>query len=85
MSQPYLGQGLDFAGLELDVRRAAHTERLREALRNDDYNAILTAASPDPYGAIATLSQDEQGRVAAVLDRANAANPLKSTDAISPA
>jgi hypothetical protein len=85
VSQPYLGQGLDFAGLELDVRRAAHTERLREALRNDDYNAILTAASPDPYGAIATLSQDEQGRVAAVLDRANAANPLKSTDAISPA
>ena len=83
--QPYLGHGLDFAGLELDVRRVAHTERLREALRLDDYNAILTAASPDPYGAIATLNQDEQDRVAAVLARANAANPLKSTDAISPA
>jgi hypothetical protein len=83
--QPYLGPGLDFAGLELDVRRVAHTERLREALRIDDDNAILTAASPDPYGAIATLTQDEQVRVAAVLARADAVNPLKSTDSISPA
>jgi hypothetical protein len=82
VSQPYLGHGMDFAGLEFDVRRAAHTERLREALRSEDYNAILTAASPDPYGAIATLSHDEQGRVSAVLARANAANPLKSTDAL---
>ncbi len=85
VSQPYLGHGLDFAGLELDVRRAAHRERLREALRNEDENAILTAASPDPYGAIATLSDDEQIRVAAVLARADAVNPLKSTDVISPA
>jgi hypothetical protein len=83
--QPYIGHGLDFAGLELDVRRSAHRERLREALRNDDENSILTAASPDPYGAIATLTDEEQTRVAAILARANAQNPLKSTDAISPA
>ncbi len=84
VARPYLGPGLDFAGLELDVRRAAHAQRLREALRNGDDNAILTAASPDPYGAIATLNDGEQMRVAAVLARSNAANPLKSTDAISP-
>lgn len=83
-SQPYLGHGLDFAALELDVRRTAHRERLREAIRNQDENAILTAASPDPYDAIATLSPDEQARVAAVLARANAANPLKPTDVITP-
>jgi hypothetical protein len=84
VSQPYLGHGMDFAGLELDVRRSAHRERLREALRNNDLNAILTAASPDPYGAIATLTQDEQERVEVVLARANAANPLKSTDPVVP-
>jgi hypothetical protein len=85
VAKPYLGHGLDFAGLELDVRRAAHRERLREALRSGDFNAILTAASPDPYGVIATLSSDEQERVAAVLARAHSLNPLKSTDAITPA
>ncbi|MEZ4533184.1 MAG: hypothetical protein R2855_19475 [Thermomicrobiales bacterium] len=84
-AQPYLGHGLDFAVLEHDVRREAHRERLREALLADDENAILTAASPDPYGAIATLSPAEQSRVAAVLARANAANPLKTTDVITPA
>ncbi|MCA9858634.1 MAG: hypothetical protein KC438_02890, partial [Thermomicrobiales bacterium] len=80
VSTPYLGHGLDFAGLELDVRRAAHRERLREAIRNQDDVAILTAADPDPYGAIATLTPDEQDRVAAVLTRARASNPLKSTE-----
>lgn len=83
--QPYLGHGLDFANLELDVRREAHRERLREALGKRDDNAILTAASPDPYGAIATMSQDEQERIASVLARASAANPLKATDAFTPA
>jgi hypothetical protein len=81
---PYLGHGLDFAALELDVRREAHRQRLREALRGGDQQAILTAASPDPYGAIATLDAREREQVAAVLARASAANPLKSTDTISP-
>jgi predicted Ser/Thr protein kinase len=82
---PYLGPGLDFAALELDVRREAHRHRLREAIRSGDQQSILTAASPDPYGAIATLDSHEQEQVAAVLARASAANPLKSTDSISPA
>jgi hypothetical protein len=81
---PYLGHGLDFAALELDVRREAHRQRLREALRGGDQQAILTAASPDPYGAIATLDAREREQVAAVLARASAANPLKPTDSISP-
>ena len=78
---PYLGHGLDFAALEFDVRRAAHRERLREALRGGDGQTILTAASPDPYGAIATLDAGEQEQVAAVLARASASNPLKAPDA----
>jgi hypothetical protein len=82
---PYLGPGLDFAALEFDVRREAHRHRLREAIRSGDQQSILTAASPDPYGAIATLDSHEQEQVAAVLARASAANPLKSTDSISPA
>lgn len=81
---PYLGHGLDFNALELDVRRSAHRERLREALRSGDQASILTAATPDPYGAIATLDSREQELVAAVLARASQANPLKSTDVISP-
>lgn len=73
---PYLGHGLDFAALELDVRRAAHRERLREALRTGDQQTILTAASPDPYGAIDTLDPHEQQQVAAILARSRASNPL---------
>jgi hypothetical protein len=81
---PYLGPGLDFAALEFDVRREAHRHRLREAIRSGDQQSILTAASPDPYGAIATLDSHEQEQVAAILSRASAVNPLKSTDPISP-
>lgn len=81
---PYLGHGLDFAKLELDVRRAAHRERLREALRSGDHQAILTAASPDPYDAIATLDAREQEQIAAIVARASAANPLASPDGPAP-
>lgn len=81
-ARPYLGPGLDFAALELDVRRAAHRERLREALRSGDEQAILTAASPDPYGAIGTLDAREQEQVSALLAKASASNPLKSTDSV---
>lgn len=82
---PYLGQGLDFAALELDVRREAHRQRLLEALRSGDQNAILTAASPDPYGALATLTPQEQETVASVLTRASQANPLQAPERIPPA
>lgn len=82
---PYLGHGLDFAALELDVRREAHRQRLREALRSGDRNAILTAASPDPYGAIATLDPREEALIREVLAQASQANPLKPAGAISPA
>ena len=81
----YLGSGLDFNALELDVRRSAHRERLREALRSGDQVSILTAAAPDPYDAIATLDSHERELVASVLARASQANPLKSTDPIFPA
>lgn len=82
---PYLGHGLDFATLEFDVRRAAHRERLREALRSGDQAAILTAASPDPYRAIETLDAREQAIVRSVLDQARQANPLSPTDGFTPA
>lgn len=84
LSTPYLGHGLDFATLETDVRRAAHRERLREALRSGDHQSILTAATPDPYNAIATLDPNEQALVSTVLANASAANPLKPSNAISP-
>jgi hypothetical protein len=83
-SNPYLGHGLDFSALELDVRREAHRQRLREALRSGDHQSILTAATPDPYGAISTLDPQEREQVAAVIARANQINPLKSTDTIPP-
>jgi hypothetical protein len=82
MSTPYLGHGLDFSALELDVRREAHRQRLREALRSGDQQSILTAATPDPYGAISTLDPQERDQVAAVIARANQVNPLKSTDTL---
>jgi len=62
-----LAAELDFAALEASVMRAAHRGRLLDALaRNDDY-AIAAAAHPDPFGALATLSEQERARVSQAL------------------
>jgi hypothetical protein len=60
---PYLGSHLDFVALEQDVWRAAHRARVRDALRTNDDKAIVAAALPDLYGAIATLQPAERDRV----------------------
>jgi hypothetical protein len=49
--------------LEADVFRAAHLARLREALASDDPTAIAAAARPDPYGALARLTEEQRARV----------------------
>lgn len=67
-----LGQGIDLAELEEDLRREAHRQRLREAIARGDDKAILAAANPDPYGTLATLSPEERARVDAVLTGAPA-------------
>ncbi|HEU0115923.1 MAG TPA: hypothetical protein VFQ80_14655 [Thermomicrobiales bacterium] len=61
--------GLDFVALETDLLRAAHLARLRDALALDDDDAIAHAASPDPYGAVARLPAEHQGRVNRALRR----------------
>ena len=57
------GGTFDFARLEADVLRAAHLDRLREALAGDDDAAIVAAARPDPYGALARLTETQRARV----------------------
>ena len=57
------GAGFDVARLEADVFRAAHLARLREALVSDDPTAIAAAARPDPYGALARLTEEQRARV----------------------
>jgi hypothetical protein len=57
------GPDINLNQLEEDLRRAAHRERLREALARGDEKAIIAAAVPDPYHVVGTLAPDEQDRV----------------------
>jgi hypothetical protein len=77
---PYLGTKLDFTELELEVRRAAHRERLREAIRTRDDVAIASAATPDPYGVISTLQDRERQIVEEALQRMKRIDPLVGAD-----
>jgi RIO-like serine/threonine protein kinase len=65
---PDLGEGIDFEQVELDVRRHAQRNRLREALKIDDDKLIVAAALPDLYGSIDTLSPGEQVRVQRAIE-----------------
>jgi hypothetical protein len=51
------------------VLRAAHLERLREALTSGDYARIAAAADPDPFQVRALLAEEEAAHVTAVLGR----------------
>ena len=62
-----LDLGIDYARLEQDVLRAAQLARIREALAADDNAAIAAAAVPDPYGALARLTDAQRTRVARAL------------------
>lgn len=62
-----LDDGLDFELLELDVLRAAHVTRLREAIASDDDAVIAAAADPDPYQAVRVLAPPQRARVERAL------------------
>ncbi|MBW3632826.1 MAG: hypothetical protein KY456_07345 [Chloroflexi bacterium] len=59
----------DWVALERSVLRTAHVARLREAIALDDDARIWSAAIPDPYGARALLTPDENDRVDQALAR----------------
>jgi hypothetical protein len=71
---------LDFSQLEREMFQAAHLARLRDALANDDDAAIVAAAEPDPYGALARLTEVQRARVARAL-AAYRATPRLRADA----
>ncbi len=54
---------LDFARLERETLRAAALARLREALASGDPAVIRAAAHPDPFGALALLTDEERRAV----------------------
>ncbi|MBA3337562.1 MAG: hypothetical protein H0T49_08365, partial [Chloroflexia bacterium] len=62
-TDPTLGLGREFARLEHEMLRTAAAQRLRGAIAAGDDLLIMTAADPDPYGALELLSTDEQLRV----------------------
>lgn len=64
--------GPEWAELEQAVLRAAHLERLREALASGDEARIAAAADPDPFRVLGLLAQDEAAVVTAVLRRTRA-------------
>ena len=61
--------GAEWAELEQAVLRAAHLERLRDALASGDDFRIAAAADPDPFQVRRLLAEDELALVAAVLGR----------------
>lgn len=61
--------GAEWAELEQAVLRAAHLERLRDALASGDDFRIAAAADPDPFQVLRLLAGDELALVAAVLGR----------------
>jgi hypothetical protein len=61
--------GKEWAELEQAVLRAAHLERLREALDSGDDARIAAAADPDPFQVRQLLVDEEAALVAAVLGR----------------
>ncbi|HEV2527354.1 MAG TPA: hypothetical protein VGT61_02750 [Thermomicrobiales bacterium] len=58
---------IDFAELEREVLRAAHINRLRQAIVTDDDDEIATAATPDPFNAIDRLPPGQKERVERAL------------------
>ena len=64
---------IDFAELEREVLRAAHINRMRQAIVTDDDEEIATAATPDPFSAIDRLPTEQRERVErAIAARARA-------------
>ncbi|MDQ2653083.1 MAG: phosphotransferase [Chloroflexota bacterium] len=61
--------GPEWAELEQAVLRAAHLERLREALASGDDARIAAAADPDPFLVRQLLADEEAAHVAIVLGR----------------
>ena len=74
---PYLGPDLDIESLELAVRKASHRRRLLDALERGDDVAVAHAASPDPYGVVATLPSEQRKKVEDLLERLRRIDPLK--------
>lgn len=61
--------GAEWAELEHAVLRAAHLERLREAVASGDDARIAAAADPDPFQVRELLAEQDALLVAAVLGR----------------
>ena len=61
--------GTEWAELEQAVLRAAHLERLREAIDSGDEARIAAAADPDPFLVRSILTDDDAALVTAVLGR----------------
>lgn len=61
------GPALDLPALERQALRVVHLARVREALATGDDRAIVAAAHPDPFGALALLNQGERERIAAAV------------------
>lgn len=61
--------GAEWAELEQAVLRAAHLERLREAIASGGESNIAAAADPDPFLVRELLTPEEAALVAAVLTR----------------
>ena len=70
---PGPSSGLDFAHLDLLVKRSAQVTRLREVIKIGDDRQILNAAYPDLYGIIPVLDRTEQARIERAVAAANRA------------
>ena len=77
---PYLGSQLDVEELERDVQRDTQRRRLLEAIATGDETAIAHAASPDPYGVVPSLPEEQRRGVEKLLERMQRIDPLRSIE-----
>jgi hypothetical protein len=80
MAMPYLGSQLDIDELERDVQRDTQRRRLLEALATGDETAIAHAASPDPYGVVPSLPDEQRRVVERILERLRRIDPLRTIE-----
>jgi hypothetical protein len=79
-AMPYLGTQLDIDELERDVQRDTQRRRLLEALATGDETAIAHAASPDPYGVVPSLPDEQRQAVEKLLERLRRIDPLRAIE-----
>lgn len=70
---PDVGGTINFDDLDLQVKRSAQVNRLREVIRGGNERQIVTTAYPDLYGVIPSLDRTDRARIERAVAAVNRA------------